>query len=461
MNTEDRYTRSIGEYVAGTEYEDLPREATAAVKMHILDALGISLGAYGTGHPLVRRLIDLSAELGGTEQATILGDGRKIASPDAAMVNAVMSNFLDSSDGHFMGGHINDRLVPVALATAEQAGATGSQFLTAVALGYEAYIHLAYALFASLEPASLRLPYFVTLGTLAGVVPAAKLLRLDSEQTAGAMGLACSLQLAGAQYVLSGGHEKDLSAGHEARRALFSALLAHRGILGSTDILEGDRGLFKALGAEPKGAAELGRDYRITECYIKPYPACRYLHASIEAALNLVEQDGITGSDVEKVIVTTNSSSASRNSYEIKSHVNAIFSHAYQVAAVLYDGRVDWPIAWEEKVRQPSFVDLMNRVQVRATPEYDRRHKEKSLTQPPWPAEVEVLTKGGRKYVSTVASPKGDPGNPMTTDEVRQKFVKFTGDIFSKAQAMEIIELVDRLETLPSVDSIIGLLRVQ
>ena len=131
------------------------------------------------------------------------------------------------------------------------------------------------------------------------------------------------------------------------------------------------------------------------------------------------------------------------------------------MAAVLYDGRVDWPIAWEEKVRQPSFVDLMNRVQVRATPEYDRRHKEKSLTQPPWPAEVEVLTKGGRKYVSTVASPKGDPGNPMTRDEVRQKFVKFTGDIFSKAQAMEIIELVDRLETLPSVDSMIGLLRVQ
>ncbi len=57
--------------------------------------------------------------------------------------------------------------------------------------------------------------------------------------------------------------------------------------------------------------------------------------------------------------------------------------------------------------------------------------------------------------------PQGDPGNPMTTDEVRQKFVKFTGDIFSKAQAMEITELVDGLETLPSVDGLIGLLRVQ
>ncbi|MDH4209534.1 MAG: MmgE/PrpD family protein, partial [Anaerolineae bacterium] len=376
MNRADGYTRSIGEYVAGTEYTHLPAEAVATVKLHILDALGIALGAYSTGHPLVRQLIELSAEAGGAGPATILGDARKIASPDAALVNAVICNFLDSSDGHFMGGHINDRLVPVALAIAEQVGATGSQFLTAVALGYEVYIHLAYDLFESVEPASVTLPYFVALGSLAGVVPAAKLLRLDSERTAGAIGLACSLQIAGAQYVLSGGHEKDLSAGQEARRALFSALLAQRGILGSTDILEGERGFFGALGAEPKGPGDLGRTYRITECYVKPYPACRYLHASIEAALNLVQEHGLTGSEIEEVIVTTNSSSASRNSYEIKSHVNAIFSHAYQVAAVLYDGRVDWPIEWEHKVRQPAFVELMNRVQVRATPDYDRRHRE-------------------------------------------------------------------------------------
>jgi len=455
------YTRSIGEYVAATGYDDLPAEVTREAKLHVLDAIGISVGAYGTGHTLVRKLIELSTEMGGAEEATILGDGRKLASPDAAMVNSVMANFLDSSDGHFMGGHINDRVVPVALATAERVGASGSEFLTAVVLGYEVYIHLAYSLFEEVEPASVRLPYFVTLGTLAGVVPAGKLLGVDGEQLAGAMGLACSLQLAGAQYVVSGGHEKDLCAGHESRRALFSALMAQKGILGSTDILEGDRGIFKALGAEPKGNADLGKEYRIAECYFKPYPACRYLHGSIEAALNLVGEHGITGPEVEKAVVTTNTSSASRLSYDIKSHVNAIFSHAYQVAAVLNDGRVDLPIAWEEKVRQPAFVDLMNRVQVRATPEYDQRHQEKSLSQPPWPAEVEVLTKDGKKYLSKVESANGDPGNPMTPDEVRQKFLTFTGETLPKAQATRVMELVDRLETVPTVDSLIELLVVK
>jgi len=275
------------------------------------------------------------------------------------------------------------------------------------------------------------------------------------------MGLAASIQLGGTQYVLSGGHEKDLCPGHESRRALLSTLVAEKRILGSMDILEGERGIFTAIGAEPQVILELGREYRITECYIKPYPACRYLHASIEATLNLVREHGISASEVEKAIVTTNSSSAGRVSYEIKSHVNAIFSHAYQVAAVLRYGRVDLPIAWEEKISDPLFKTLLPRIEVRADPEYDRLYQQRSLDQPPWPAEVEVLMQDGRRYRSKVLSPKGDPGNPMTPEEVKQKFVKFTESTLSKARATEVIELLDHLETASTVDKLIELLVVK
>ncbi|MFQ6096023.1 MAG: hypothetical protein ACE5NN_07755, partial [Candidatus Bathyarchaeia archaeon] len=207
--------------------------------------------------------------------------------------------------------------------------------------------------------------------------------------------------------------------------------------------------------AEPEATTELGREYRITECYMKPYPACRYLHASIEAAMNLVREHEIYAPEVEKVIVTTNTSSASRVSYDINSHVNAIFSHAYQVAAVLKDGRVDLPIAWEEKVRDPLFRRLLPRIEVRVHPEYDRLHQQKSLDQPPWPAEVEVFMQDGRRYWSKVMSPKGDPGNPMTPVEVERKFIKFTEKILPKARATKVMELVDRLETVPTVDKLI------
>jgi len=454
------YTRALAAYVAETEFDDLPKEAIARVKLHFLDALGISLGACGTGHRRIRKLIEL-AEAQGKGEATILGAGKKASALDTAMVNAVMANFLDFSDGHFMGGHINDRLVPLTLAIAERVGASGKEFLTALALGYEVYIELAYTLFAKAEPASAKLPYFVMLGPLAGAAAAGKLLGLDRDQLAGALGLAASIQIGGAQYVLSGGHEKDLSPGHEARRALLSVLIAGKGILGSQDILEGERGIGRALDAEANFAAQSSRGYRIKECYIKPYPACRYLHASIEATLNLVREQKIEITEIEKVVVSTNSSSARRISYEIKSHVNAIFSHAYQVAAVLWDGRVDLPTAWEEKIRDPLFNKLLHKIEVRATPEYDRLHQQKSLDQPPWPAEVEVLMRDGRQYRSQVLSPKGDPTNPLTPAEVQQKFINLTGKLLPNRRRVEVLELVDQLETLPSLRKLIELLVVR
>ena len=460
MPGEESYTRRVAEFVAGTRFQDLPPAAVAAARLHILDALGIALRAFASGHALIRALCDSAAPAAAGDEATIVGAGRRVACLDAAMANAVMANFLDSSDGHYLGGHINDRLVPVALAAGERAGASGRDLLAAVAVGYEVYIELARALFGQAEPSPDRPPHFVMLGTLAGVAPAAQLLGLQAEQVAGAMGLAASVQLGGAQYVLSGGHEKDFCPGHEARRALFATLMAARGILGSTDILEGERGLLRVYGAPPAVPSELGRRYRITECYFKPYPACRYLHASIEAAMNLKREQGLQAEQVEGATVTTNSSSARRVSYEIKSHVNAIFSHPYQVAVVLKEGRPDLPIAWRDKMRDPLIRDLLPRIRVRADPAYDALYARRSLEQPPWPAEVEVVMRDGRRHRSQVLSPKGDPGNPMSPREVQGKFQAFTAGVLSPQRAAQIIETIDHLERVPRVSELVDLLAI-
>jgi 2-methylcitrate dehydratase PrpD len=457
----DGYTRAITEYVTRTDYRDIPEAALAATKLHILDALGAMLGAYGTTHPLVQSLIAFTREEGGTGPATLVGSGSRVSCLEAAFVNGVMANFLDFSDGHLMGGHINDRLVPLALAAAERVDASGRDLLTAVALGFEVYIDLAYAFFRKVEPASTNLPLFVMLGVLAGVVPAARLLGLNEEQIAGAMGLAPSLQVGAAQYVLSGGHEKDLSVGHESRRALLSVFLAQRGIGGSPDILEAERGVLRALGAEPSVETTLGREYRITECYFKPYPACRYLHASIEATMNLVKAHNLHAADVDHVVVTTNRSSATRVSYEIHSHVNAIFSHPYQVAAVLYDGRPSLPVAWQEKMQAPEFRDLLWRIRVETEPRYETMFEHRSVTQPPWPAAVEVWTKNGKMNKSEVLAPKGDAANPMSPDEVKRKFMQLAGPALTEVRAAQVVEMVDHLETVQHVSDLIGRLVVR
>jgi 2-methylcitrate dehydratase PrpD len=328
-------------------------------------------------------------------------------------------------------------------------------------VGYEVYIELSYQLFAQVEAASVALPYFVMLGTLAGAAVAGKLLGLGEKEIAGALGSAASIQIGGAQYVLSGGHEKDLCPGHEAHRAVLAALLAQKDILGSGDILEGERGISQSLGVKPAAPSSgLGRGERIWECYIKPFPACRYLHASIEAAMKIVDEHGFSPSEIVKVTVRTNSSSAKRDSHVIRSHVNAIFSHSYQVATVLWEGRPDLPTAWEGKLHDPSFLELMRKVEVLATPEYDELFRKRSLTQPPWPADVEVILRDGTPYRSQVLLPKGDPGNPMSPEEVRRKFADLAKKALPEDRLTEVIEAVEGLEELPDVRNLVHLLVV-
>jgi 2-methylcitrate dehydratase len=101
------------------------------------------------------------------------------------------------------------------------------------------------------------------------------------------------------------------------------------------------------------------------------------------------------------------------------------------------------------------------RIEVRADAGYDRLYQQRSLDQPPWPAEVEVFMQDGKRYQSRVLSPRGDPGNPLTPEEVKRKFIKFTGGTLSKARATEVIELVDQLETVSTVDKLIEMLVVK
>ena len=424
MNEETHVEEMIG-FLSDLALRQVPRKTIERTKLAIMDFFGNALGALGTGHELINALLDFASESEGADESTLLGREKKIGCLEAAMTYGVLGNFLDFSDGHFRGGHVNDRVVPAALAVAERVGATGNEFIMGVLAGYESYVRMGYALFGNTDPASVKAPLFVDLGPMASSIAAGKLLGLTVEQMAGAMGLAASMQISAAQYTLSGGHEKDLCPGHEARRAVFSALMAQKGVFGSKDILEGARGLSQLV----DGAIDLsrltdglGEDFKIHECYFKPYPACRYLHASIDAALHITKEHEVTPERIEEITVTTNSSSARRASYEILSHVSAIFSHQYQVAVVLAEGRPDLPVHWQEKMQRGTVGELIKRTQVLSSEEFNDLYRRRTLDYGTWPSHVEVRTRTGDVYDSTVLRPKGDPTNPLTNEELEDKF---------------------------------------
>lgn len=447
--TEKRPVQQLIDFLSSVSFEDIPDKAVERTKFAIMDFFGNALGALGTNHELIRALLGLSSELGGKAESTVLGTVKKIGCPDAAMVHGVLGNFLDFSDGHFMGGHVNDRVVPAALAVAERVGATGSELISAVLAGYEAYVRMGYALFSKVESHSVKAPSFVDLGPLASSVSAGKLLGLTSEQIAGAMGLAASMQISAGQYTVSGGHEKDLCSGHESRRAVFSALMAEKGVFGSKDILEGDRGLHRVVGGtfDLNSLTEaLGDKFKIEECYFKPYPACRYLHSSIDAATNIVRDNKVNAGDIKEIRITTNSSSATRSAKNIISHVSAIFSHQYQVAVVLAEGKPDLPTSWREKMQKGVVGELIRKTKVENSPEFDNLYRKRTLDYGTWPSRVEVSTKTGEKYESNVLRPKGDPTNPMSLQELKDKFRNNALSVLRESEVDRLIQEILEME---------------
>jgi 2-methylcitrate dehydratase PrpD len=451
----------FAEFVIETDLENIPESAVTRAKSVVFDFVGIALAGYGTQHPLIKSLLSYTLTKAAKEEATILGAGIRTSAEDAAFANSVLSNFLDSSDGHYMGGHINDRVVPVALSVAESVGVSGKEFLTAIILGYEAYIRLAYILFRSAEAASTkRSPMFVVLSTLSGVAPAGKLLGLNREQIAGAMGLAASAQIVSSQYTISGGNEKDLVCGQESRRAVMAAFLAKHGILGSKDILEGKRAVGRVISEQcnwDELLEDLGtpKGFKIEEGYFKPWPACKFLHSTIEAALNLVRDEQVKPEQIDNVVIKLNSDSARRSAFKFYSHVNAIFSHPYQAVTVLVDGKPDLPIKWPEKLQDPQIVRLLGRTKVEADEEFERMYAEKTIEGGTWPSTVGVKLKDGRYLESTVMSPKGDPTVPMTDEDLKEKIAELSQGVLDHYRIEKIYEAVQNLDQVKDIRSFV------
>lgn len=203
---------------------------------------------------------------------------------------AALSHITETDDLHRSSvTHPGCVVVPVALLLGEETGADSAAILRAVAAGYEAMIRIGDAL----GPAHYRVFHnTATAGVFGAASAACTLLDLSEDAWVWAFGNA-GTQAAGLwEFRSDGTMSKHLHPGHAATAGVRSALLAGRGFTGPERILEGERGLFRALCADPSPervvAPSVG--WRIGETSLKPFPCCRHTHPAIEAALELRER---------------------------------------------------------------------------------------------------------------------------------------------------------------------------
>lgn len=275
-------TRALAAFAAETPSQALHGEARAVLRLSLLD--WAACGLAGVGEPVSQAVAGLVIADGGTAEATLLGSSVRLPARAAALANGAASHALDYDDTHFDHiGHPSVAIFPAALAMAERTRAPGAAFLDAALVGMEASIRV--GRYLGMGHYNHGFHQTATAGAFGAAAAAARLLGLDAEQSAHALGLTAT-RASGlkSQFGTMG---KPYNAGLAAANGVECALLAARGFISRPDGIECAQG-FAETHAGPGGDAAaalagLGDDFRFRDVQHKFHACCHGTHPVLEA----------------------------------------------------------------------------------------------------------------------------------------------------------------------------------
>ena len=312
-------SRQLAQWVVGLRYDDLPPDVIDRAKGVTLQGLASVL--LGSLTPGGRQAVTLMSEeeAGVKNGATIMVDGTKVTKGGAAFANAEMAMAGGKWDTFRMLTHPGTSIIPGAFVAAETGGASGRDFLTGVAAGYEVMERMA----ADFIPTVMARGFHagVVFGIFGPAVAAAKILNFTAEQVNSTIALCASLAASNLEGARSGG--RALREGAAVRNAMLAVTLARQGHPGGETVLEGEAGFYHAYAGNNQGrlthsfvgatrtsldkiTAGLGRDWMFLETLYRIYSTAGYNIAHIDVTAALCREHDITYQDVDRVEAVVN-----------------------------------------------------------------------------------------------------------------------------------------------------------
>lgn len=426
--------------IVQTTFAALPSPVVDVAKQIILD--GIAVAVAGSGEDGPRIVAEHVKSLGGTEVATVLGQGFKTSPVSAAYVNGISMHVLDYEPMWSPPTHATSPTLPTVLALAEMLDTPGREVIAAFAKACEIQGRIR---LASQQYAPGKLTYHPpgVVGVMGSAVAAAHILNLDLNQLQNALGVAASR--AGGLMANVGTMTKATHCGWAAAAGLDAALLARRGFTGNSEIFEAPNGyadVFFGEGFDFSALLAFGHPYRLVEpgFAIKLFPSQYATHFGITAAL-----------DLHRVIANPQTISAVRITTPIMPYVDrplprtgleGKFSFQYTVAAALLDGAVTVQTFSNERRLRPDITALLPKITLAQSEEIPGELEKM------W-VEVTVELRGGQRVTARCNGPKGSWGLPrLGREEHLVKIRDCLGIRMAKDQVERCIDLVEDLDKL-------------
>lgn len=437
---------ALSEFCATLRYGDLPSEVVDQAKRFLLDAVGCAYAAYKEDPKKAAIAAKIAASFGPGSALVINGEMTHPAA--AGLANGILINAADNDDTHKRAlVHIGSVVVPAALSAALANRADARDFLVSLVVGYEVTARVG----MSVMPTHYRFWHSTaTNGTFGAAAAAARAWQMTPEQMRIALGFA-GTQAAGLNtFFESGDDSKSVHPGKAAMNGVLAAMLTDFGATAPPDIFGHPKGYLAAYSLEPKPeilGAGLGRDWEILQNGFKFYPSILASHSPIGATLEILSKKRVNPADVKSVEVRTYATVKSHfSSRDICNSMAARLSVPYCVAAALVDGEITQRQFSSNRFTDSTIGDMLQKVEIVADSELSLLYPEK------FPARVIVELCNGQIYEATHMYPKGDPQNPLTEEELLDKFRNNLDGVVSSAHCESMLSLIGNLENIELED---------
>ena len=440
-------TRTIARFIVETKEGDIPSDIFDHAKVAFMDWIAVALA--GKDDPLVEKLIRYADLLGGNEQATILGRGIKKSIDQAALINGAASHALDYDDSIITTlGHPSVTLFPSSLALAEWSKKKGADLLTAYIIGFE--------VLSTIGKCGVMDHYMSgwhstsTIGHFASAAACSRLLELDEQQTLYALGIA-GTQACGLKRSF-GTMCKPFHAGRASQAGLMAALLAREGFTGAEDILEGPNGYLRTLNGKmnEKAIATLGKSWDVENIAQKYHASCHATHSPIEAALAVVEKEGLAIEDIKSIKIHSSQLSLdAAGKTEPKTGLEGKFSIPCCVANALLTGNTGMQAFTNEKVNAQKVKKLMENISIGL---------DKEVTT--LGSRVEMETVAGKVYTRFADIMKDIPRLEIKKARIKDKFTDLCTPLLGDEKTEKLMETIILLEKVDNIQTLIEQVRL-
>lgn len=455
-------TRYVAEFVAGTKYDDIPSQVIELGKKSILDGIGLALsGSKAETAGLIQNYVKQFNF--GSGDSTVIGTAFKWPLRFAAFANGVAIHVEDFDDTQLAVAkdrvygllvHPTVPVLPAAFGVAESMGKSGKDFTLAYHLGVEVETKIAEAI----SPRHYEDGFHSTgtCGVFGGTVACAKLRGFDVARIVTSFAVAAS-QAAGLRENF-GTMMKPFQAGHASESGVVATDFAALGWTGADQILEAPRGFFHAYGGTYDPAAiqnKLGKPwtFAMPGVSVKPFPSGSLTHPGMTEMLRLIRSQHIKAAEVEQVEVGTNHNLPNALiRHQPKDALQAKFSMEFCMAILLLEGKAGLSEFTDAVVNRPDVQEMIRRVRFYVDPEAEAAGYDKMTTI------IRIHLKDGRTISGRADFGKGSPSNPMSFDDVAEKFrgcADFAGWPANKASA--IVHFVRNLESAADIRALAAL----